>query len=417
MLEILKQIDLVEFMSRCWQTRFVREGGSFVALSPFRQEAKASFHVNQESDGHWVFFDFGSGAGGSIIDAVMAHDGHSDVGLAIRAAQEMAEEVGLLPKGLDEPGKKYPKPDLEGLFNKLCTNDTQIVRDYLTGRGIASAVVDDLIARRVVLLNRIHESDYCCFAVRNAKGRLHSLFNRKINGPALRERFLLGKQHLFCTDWGKLSQAGSVYICEAIIDAISVLTLQGDVCVLAMPGVYFDRLDCLPPDVRLIEAFDADEAGRAAAERLRRQFPQHAIERFELHGAHDVNDLLRSGKHPEIPASGKLSVKQRLEIALSDKPSRELAAKYGVHHSRICDIRNDAAEVLAEVWAKRSPGRNPNAAPPEEVERLQREMKEMKHHSELQAMRNDWLEFQVKIWQERTIEAARTAKARKKKRR
>lgn len=383
MIEALKRINLMEFMSRCWQTQFTREGRSYVALSPFRRETKASLYVHQMEDGHWVYCDHGGGHGGTIIDAVMAYDGHPDVGLAVRTARRLAAEAGLLPPGFPEGGANHGRPDLEGLLGQLSGNDPGPARDYLRERGIALALVDELIARRVVVLNRVQESNYCCVAVRDAEGRLRGLFNRKIDGPAERDRFLLGEQHPFCPDWPKLAQALRVHLCEAIIDALSVLTLEPGACVLALPGVHYDleRLDCLPAPLRagLVEAFDADEAGREAAERLRRRFPEQEIERFALSGAHDVNELLCRGPLPGLPRPGKMSVQDRVDIARSEQPSRELADRYGVHHSRICHIRHEAREILTEEWAERRPGRKASPAPPVEVETLRRELAEMKH--------------------------------------
>jgi transposase InsO family protein len=417
-IEALKQINLVEFMSRCWQTQFRREGESYVALSPFRRETKASLYVNRMGDGHWVYFDHGGGHGGTIIDAVMAYDGHSDVGLAVRTARRMVEEAGLLPPGFPEGETNHCRPDLEGLLSKLSANDPGPARDYLLGRGIALWLVDDLIGRGVVVLNRLGESNYCCFAVRDAEGRLRGLFNRKIDGPAERERFLLGEQHPFCSDWPRLAKTLRVHVCEAIIDALSVLTLEPGACVLALPGVHYDleRLDCPPPPARLVEAFDGDEAGRGAAGRLRRRFPGHEIERFELYGAHDVNELLCRGQLNGAPQPGKLSVADRVEIALSEEPSRELAKRYGVHHSRICDIRSEAREMLARTWEERRPGRKAVPEPPVDVEKLRRDMAEQKRQFELLTMRNEWLELQVKIWEGRTVEEVRAVKESKKKR-
>ncbi len=418
LIEVLKQIDLAEFMSRCWSTRFEREGESFVALSPFRQETHPSFYVNQLKDGHWVYFDHGVGRGGTIIDAVMAYDGHSDVALAIRKIQGLAGALDLLPRGLGKPRSKGAKPDLEGLLAKLSKNDAKPVRDYLVARGIASVVVDELIARRVLVLNRLHESDYCCFAVRDGSGQLHSLFNRKIDGPALRERFLLGEQHLFCPDWTRLSAASSVHLCESIIDAISLVTLQPGACVLALPGAHFDlgRLDFLPSGALIVEAFDADEAGRGAAKRLKEHFPQRQVESFDLEGTHDVNDLLCRVKQPDIRREGKLSLQDRIDIVMSDESSRKLAAQYGVHHSRICDLRKDAKEVLAAAWEKRRPGRKPKVRPSEEFDKLGQDHTKVKRQCDLLRMRIDWLELQVRIWEERATEAANAGKVRKKKR-
>ncbi|MCP4408619.1 MAG: hypothetical protein GY807_12810 [Gammaproteobacteria bacterium] len=415
MIEALKQIDLREFMSRCWQTRFQKEGTHYVALSPFREEKTPSLYVSREKDGHWVYFDHGSGRGGTVIDAVMEYEGDDDLGRAIGTATRMAQEVGLLAKKW-EPCGRPEKQDLEGLFKKLREHETTLVGDYLVGRGIAAELVERMISSGVVVLNRLHGSAYCCFAVRDAKGGLRSLYNRKINGSAKREKFLLGEQYPFCLDWKKSAEAVKIYLCEGIIDALSLLTLEEDACVLGFPGVHCvpKADDWLPSKAVLVEAFDEDEAGREAAKGLRQSFPNRAIERFDLRGTHDVNQLLCSGPR-EDRSPGKLSLEDRIAVALSDKSSRELANEYGVHHSRICRIRNEATTTLKQVWSQRRRGRQAKAKPSEEVESVRGELAETKRLSELQAMRIDWLELQVKMAEKRIEEAARKGKARKKK--
>jgi hypothetical protein len=320
----------------------------------------------------------------------------------------MAQEVGLLSTMPARP-ETQKKPDLEGLFRKLCRHDVRPVRDYLIGRCISPVLVDQMISSGVVALNRVNDSTYCCFAVRDAKGQLRSLFNRKIEGKAEREKFLLGEQYPFCLDWGELGGARRIHLCEGIVDAMSLLTLEDGACVLAIPGVHHDLRthNCLPPKATLVEALDDDEAGRAAAKRLSQYFPGQVI-RFDLKKAHDVNELL-CGK----PA--KLSTKAKIAIAQSSKSSRELAAEYGVHHSRICKIRSEADEILEEAWAQRRRGRKPKARPSDEVKKAQQDLEKMTRQSQLQAMRIEWLELEVEIREKRIVEAARKGKVRKKK--
>jgi len=434
----LKETNLVEFMSRCWQVEFTQEGKKFIAHSPFRQEQDPSFYVSQEDDGHWVYYDHGSGRGGTIIDAIMTHDGHSDVGLAIRTAQAMAKEVGLLTGELEStdrtlhaPKAESAKVDLEWLHGKLCGNGSRPARDYLVSRGISEELVEDLIRNQVVMTNQLDESVYCCFAVRDSNGRLHSLFNRKISGPSPRERFLLGGQYPFCLDWNDLMQTPRIHICESIIDALSVHTLQPGSCAVALPGVNYDLagLSFIPSHATLIESFDMDQAGRRAAERLRKHFHWFTIEEIDLGEAHDVNELLCSTtvhqeeqqaeeiNKPGDLGQGKLSIEARVKVALNPTPSRQLADEFDVHHSRICDIRNDASTILTEAWENRRPGRKPSPVISDEVEQQQRELQELKKEFDLLKMRNEWLELQVKIGEERIQEAARKGKARKKKQR
>jgi len=73
-IESLKRMDLAGFLARTYGLSFARAGDGYVALSPFRAEKRGSFYVREESDGHWVFKDHGSGLGGSVFDFVMAFE-------------------------------------------------------------------------------------------------------------------------------------------------------------------------------------------------------------------------------------------------------------------------------------------------------------------------------------------------------
>jgi DNA primase len=67
--EVLKQVNLVEFLTEHYGLQFRRRGAAFACRSPFTEESKPSFFVRLVG-GHWVFKDFSSGAGGTIFDFV-----------------------------------------------------------------------------------------------------------------------------------------------------------------------------------------------------------------------------------------------------------------------------------------------------------------------------------------------------------
>lgn len=383
----LKRINLVDLLSRQWGMTFTPlPDGGHVACSPFRQESQASFYVACGEDGHWVFYDHGAGCGGSLIDLMMQQLGTRDYAVAKQTALELAQRAGLRPEP-KAPQSGKPRVDLDWLVGHLGRQSGAPSRTYLSGRGIPAELLDRLERERVLLCNRLDGSEYCCFAVRDRAGQLVSLFNRKISGERGADRFLLGRQEPFCLNWQGLAGADVVYLCESIIDALSLQALHPGAVILALPGAAYDpaRLQ-LPHEVRLIEAFDADRAGRAAADHLR-QTHSGTVDSYDLQGYHDVNDLLRRADRP-------LTLEERLRIALSDKPSRELAAQYGLHHSRICDIRNEAKALLAEQWQGRRPGRKPKPQPDENLQQLEKERDHYKKQSELAQMRINYLTFE-----------------------
>jgi hypothetical protein len=68
-IEALKQVNLVEFLSRHYGLKFQRRGAAFACLSPFTEESSPSFFVRLV-DGHWLFKDFSGGSSGTIFDFV-----------------------------------------------------------------------------------------------------------------------------------------------------------------------------------------------------------------------------------------------------------------------------------------------------------------------------------------------------------
>ena len=74
-----------------------------------------------------------------------------------------------------------------------------------------------------------------------------------------------------------------------------------------------------------------------------------------------------------VTAEPKLTAEDRVAIMMSSESSRNLAAKYGVHHSRICAVRNEGKEILKQAFEERRVGRKPKAVPNGEIEKLKEE--------------------------------------------
>ena len=66
-IEALKQMNLVDFLTEHYGLKFSASGSGYVASSPFGADRNPSFFVRQ-LEGRWLFKDFSSGLGGSIID-------------------------------------------------------------------------------------------------------------------------------------------------------------------------------------------------------------------------------------------------------------------------------------------------------------------------------------------------------------
>jgi len=79
----LKRLNLVDFLTNHYGMNFTKRGQSYVCRSPFSEDNNPSFFIRQV-EGHWLFKDFSSGFGGSIIDFVQRISNFDDVSSALR---------------------------------------------------------------------------------------------------------------------------------------------------------------------------------------------------------------------------------------------------------------------------------------------------------------------------------------------
>ncbi|MHA2315658.1 MAG: hypothetical protein ACXACF_10340 [Candidatus Hermodarchaeia archaeon] len=136
--EGIKRLSMVELLSRHYGMEFRKVGGHYVSLSPFTAD-------RQHKDGHWLFKDFSSGKGGSIIDFVLLKEGVSDVSKAVKHIENLSEAMEMKPR--IPSAETAPFYELKDIYRKVRTNQTQVCREYLTQRGIGNEFIDDLIEK------------------------------------------------------------------------------------------------------------------------------------------------------------------------------------------------------------------------------------------------------------------------------
>ena len=112
--------------------------------------------------------------------------------------------------------------------------------------------------------------------------------------------------------------------------------------------------------------------------------------------------------------ANKLTIKQKVEIALTKGMSlRELAKKYGVHHSCIADIQKESEELISRHWQEKAEhvGRPANKILPEQVEidDLQKKNNELTHDLSISEMRIEFLELKLK-WNDESFAEAKINK-------
>ncbi len=285
----LKALDLVVFCKSCYGMKFQRKGNVFVCLSPFGEEKNPSFVIHHKQ-GQWLFKDFSSGKGGSIIDLVRELENLPNHYPTIAARIERLLGQHTMPPPFSSASATTAgRTDLAYVFKRIRANDRQQSKDYLASRAICEKLINGLVKREQLFTNLYKGKTYCCFAVRDPQGRLMCLDNHQIYGP---DKFVLGTKHVFISDYQALFEAEEIIITEGIIDLLSMQTLFS--CAgLALLG---NRLDFpakwLASSKKLVLALDNDKAGDVGKQKLRKRFPEKQFEDFNVGDYKDPNQML-----------------------------------------------------------------------------------------------------------------------------
>jgi hypothetical protein len=335
-IDALKEMNLVHFLTQHYHLEFQRIGGEYVCHSPFTKDKTPSFFVRLV-DGHWLFKDFSSGLGGSIFDFVRVKENlekFSDVLSYIRgfvsplaassshAGMSVKDSDGDISLEVDSSSPPQRSYDVKQLYDQFKGEDISICQDYLSGRGISKGLISGLIKEDILVHNRYKGDSYCCFAVFNGKRQLKCLDNHQVDGPG---KFVLGSKSVFTREWDLLPRSKAVFVCEGIIDYLSIKTLEED----APPGlallgndVNFDPA-LFGSAKQIISALDYDRGGYSALVDLGEQFPQREIKIYDLEDHKDPNEFLmavRSFKGRKLSPERKLnrsSCPQKFSSAMS----------------------------------------------------------------------------------------------------
>jgi len=404
--EAVKLLNLKTFLENRYGLNFQRFGTTYKCLSPFTNETEASFCVSTSSDGHWLFYDYSSGYSGSIVDFVLTIEHLDKIHEALNFINTSSAQCGIYD------GKNLPSPnkyDITKIYTTLRnTSLSDSLITYLKNRGIPYTLIKELEQQGVLLDNTNNNNHYCSFAVFDNEGKLCCIDNHNIEK---RDKFVLGKKYGFNLGWDKLFSSEKIFICEGIIDYLSIRILLGN----KIPGIALMGISLLlPPDLfgnvsHIISGFDNDKAGRNGFSKIRTHFPNCQFSSFDLKNSKDPNDYLLTYKGDKLLfKSSKLDSKIKCSIATStEKSLRKSAEEHGVHHSTISDIRKEGKEVLIQHWEDKSShlGRPPKS--PEIVKKveIEKQVKTLKKDNALKEMRISWLELQLKWEKERFAEA------------
>ncbi len=404
-IETYKQVNLVEFLAEHYGLKFKKSGSGFVAGSPFGVDKKPSLFVRKLGS-HWLFKDFSSGLGGSIIDLVGHLEQLSGVGAILRRLDQLAGGHCTSVAVEEKPSETRRGYDVGQLYHSFREHDPEVCRRYLLSRGIDTDLVKELISAGEVVHNRYQGKSYCCFAVRNDSGSLQCLDNHEIDGSG---KFVLGAKHVYSRDWQELLHASEVFITEGIIDYLSVKTLEEkNVPGMALLGnqLIFEP-DLLSNCVRIISALDEDRGGTAAFVDLVNGYPDKEVTQYPLRDYKDPNELLQSGsRFRRLSPEEKLSLYRTFQR--SDNRS-ELAREWGLDRSHMYAIVRDVEEMVISGLSSRRPGRRPMGQPQtvpdawQQIDDLKKQNRNLSLERDETICREEFLKLRLK-WSE--IEAA-----------
>lgn len=254
-------------------------------LSPLREERTPSFKVDYAQN---LWYDFGLGAGGSIIDLVMRLE-RCDFAQALRLLDSGERIPMIVPVPLSVP---QTVPALRMLSDIPLCHPALV--GYLSSRGI-----DPIIASA------------CCREVHYVVGGRNYFavgFRNDAGGWELRsERFkgCVSPKHITTID----NRSDTVVAFEGFMDVLSYLSMKPD----EWPHIDVAVLNSvvhLPKAIPFLERhstihafFDNDEAGRNATAELNRLCPNSSvIDRSHLYREHkDLNEYWQAKQHRQQP--------------------------------------------------------------------------------------------------------------------
>jgi hypothetical protein len=435
-IEEVKRLNMVNFLSCHYGLNFSKGSksgvsgpgaGQYCCLSPFKAEGTASFFV-REVDGHWLFKDFSSGHGGSLIDFVLLKEGFGQVREAVSYIEHLlCGEVGAGGAGSAGSGgqRSFPLPsssaslasipktyDVEELYHTFRHNDVSCCREYLLGRGISEEVVGNLCGSEFLIHNRYKGNSYCCFAVFNAEGKLRCLDNHQIGGDG---KFVLGYKHPFSLDWSQLPLSKRVFVTESIIDYLSIKTLEGlDFRGVALLGNVLNfNSELFASAHEVVSALDGDRGGFRAFLDLEERFSNRVVEVYDFGDSKDANEYLQ--KRQERQKGKRLSAEDKVSLYRDFQRSEnksEVASKWGINRSYLYELVKECEELMLSGFSGRRCGRKPLGQPEtleeacERVKELEAENRRIDRERERYWVRNEFMKVRLK-WAELETEELR----------
>jgi hypothetical protein len=213
------EVNLVEYVMSYGYNRLDRNKSCKTCTVLRRREDDGKIAVMRGRDGHWVYYDFRRGEGGSILDFVMQHKG-CNLGQA-RKALRITSHINSLsspsaPFFEPHPAAKDRQKTARGYAD---TNLFTKHHVYLAKRGI---YLKDVINKRFLGMVRVDQRKNVCFPYLDFDG-VAGLERRNFNFKGYTEG---GSKGLWRSNLMK--DDTRAVICESPIDALSYANVHPD---------------------------------------------------------------------------------------------------------------------------------------------------------------------------------------------
>ncbi len=386
--EVLRRNDIVEVVASYVTLR--RNGSDHVGLCPFHREKTPSFHISADKQ---LYYCFGCGAGGNLVDFVMKAENLDFVDaikfLAERSGVTLEEEV-YSPEiqrrhDMKERILKMNKLAAKRFVANLSQNEAAAARTYAAKRGLSREIITTYgigFAKESWsdLTTFLNENGYkndeivaAGLAVRNEKGHVYDKFRNRLMFPIIDVRGnviafggrALGDDpakymnspetpvfhkgdHVFGLNVAKAYGAkDGLILVEGYMDAVSLHVHGFPNAVAGLGTALTDGQAALlkryAPFVYV--CYDSDDAGQKAADKAIDILAAAGvkIKVLSYSGAKDPDELLKT--------KGVETFKQLLAKALSATEYRILKVRKNynlVESDQKVEFIEKAAEILAQ---------------------------------------------------------------------
>ena len=399
--EVLSRNDIVDIASN--YVTLKRNGADYVALCPFHREKTPSFHISSDKQ---LYYCFGCGSGGNIIDFVMKIENLDFIDaikfLAERAGITLEEEVYS-----PEIQKRHDKREAILKMNKLAAKryvlnlsapEAKNAREYAFSRGLNREIISTygIGYARDSWSDLVDYLKECGFknddiidaglAVKNEKGHVYDKFRNRLMFPIIDVRgnviafsgralddspakymnspetpvFHKGSNIFSLNIAKQYSAKDGIILVEGNMDAVSLYSFGFKTAVAGLGTALTDQqaqlLKRYTPLVYV--CYDNDEAGEKAAEKAIKILSDAGIKLkvISYKDAKDPDEYLRK--------KGAESFKKAISSALSVTEYKilNIRKKYNlVASSEKVEFINAAAEILSlnenpverEIYIKR----------------------------------------------------------------